>query len=253
MQGELKGVKAVITGASTGIGRAAALAMAREGADLIINYRESREEAERAVEEAKRYGASAYAVRADVTKPEDVKALAAEARRLLGSVNVLVNNAGGLHERRSVEESDEGYWDYLIRLNLTSAYLVTREFLPLLKEADGEKVIVNVSSIAAIYGGGTGAFAYASAKGGLVTFTRALAKDLAKYGIRVIAVLPGLIDTPFHTKAKTQDISGWAERQVMLRRVGRPEEVGEVIAFLASKRASYINATAIAVDGGWLA
>ncbi len=252
MNGELNGIKAVITGAATGIGRATAVVMAREGADVIVNYRESESEALKTVEIARSYGVKAYAIKADVTQFEDVRRLAEESKRLLGGVNALINNAGGLFARKSVEESDIKYWESLIRLNLTSAYIVTKEFIPIIKATEGEKSIINVASIAAIYGGGAGAFAYASAKGGLLTFTRAIAKDLGKYGIRAIAVLPGLIDTPYHVKAGTPDIKGWAERQVMLKRVGRPEEVGEVIAFLASRRASYINATGVVVDGGWL-
>ncbi|MFP3225169.1 MAG: SDR family oxidoreductase, partial [Nitrososphaeria archaeon] len=121
-----------------------------------------------------------------------------------------------------------------------------------LSSKNKDRSIINVSSIAAITGGGKGAAAYATAKGGLMTFTKSLAKELAQYGIRVISVMPGLIATPFHQKAKTEDIEAWANRQVLLKRVGKAEEVAEVIAFLASERASYINATEIFVDGGWI-
>ena len=175
------------------------------------------------------------------------------AKDKFGAIEILVNNAGDLLERRPLLESDLKYWRDHIDLNLTSAYIVTKSSLPLLIASNSnDKAIINVSSIAAITGGGKGAAAYATAKGGLKTFTKALAKEVSAYNIRVVSVMPGLILTPFHQKAKTEDVEGWAKRQVLLKRAGRAEEVAEVIAFLASERASYVNSTEVFVDGGWI-
>ncbi len=253
MEKELNGKKAIITGASTGIGAATAIAFAREGASIIINYNKSFEEAKKVQEKARSYGAEAYVFKADVTNEEEVKQLVEFAKDKFSSIEVLVNNAGDLLERKSLIEMDLDYWKKHIDLNLTSAYIVTKNSLPLfLNSKSRDKAIINISSIAAITGGGKGAAAYATAKGGLKTFTKALAKELSAYNIRVVSVMPGLIITPFHQKAKTEDIEGWASKQVLLKRAGNAEEVAEVITFLASTRASYVNSTEIFVDGGWI-
>ncbi|MGC9145730.1 MAG: SDR family NAD(P)-dependent oxidoreductase [Nitrososphaeria archaeon] len=253
MEKELYGKKALITGASTGIGAATALAFAREGASVIINYKKSVEEAKKVQEKVRNLGSEAFIFKADVTKEEEVKQLVDFTKDKFGSIEILVNNAGDLIERKPFIETDLNYWRAHIDLNLTSAYIVTKNSIPLLLSSKNrDRSIINVSSIAAITGGGKGASAYATAKGGLKTFTKSLAKELAQYGIRVISVMPGLIITPFHQKAKTEDIEGLANRQVLLKRAGKAEEVAEVIAFLASERASYINSTEIFVDGGWV-
>ncbi len=253
MNRELNGKKALITGASTGIGAATAIAFAREGASVIINYRSSEQKAREVMKKARELGAEAYVFKADVTNEAEIADLMKFIESTFGYLDVLVNNAGGLLERREITSSDLEYWRRHIDLNLTSVYLVTKNSLPLLlRSPSKERVIVNVSSIAAFTGGGRGAFAYASAKGGVKTLTRAMAKELAQHRIRVVAVMPGLIVTPFHEKAKTGDVEGWAEKQVLLKRAGSAEEVAEVIAFLASERASYVNSTEIYVDGGWM-
>jgi 3-oxoacyl-[acyl-carrier protein] reductase len=176
-----------------------------------------------------------------------METFAEEVKRTFGKIDALVVNAGGLPQRRNLEESDLEYWRQIVDLNLTSAYIATKLLVPLMDRG----AVVYVSSIAAYTGGGRGAFAYAVAKAGLLGLTRALAKELGPRGIRVNAVLPGLIDTPFHQKAQTGDIEGWARNMVYLRRVGRPEEVAEVIAFLVGEDASYINGAFIDVNGGW--
>ncbi|MGC8569089.1 MAG: SDR family NAD(P)-dependent oxidoreductase [Nitrososphaeria archaeon] len=253
MNRELDGKKALITGASTGIGASTAITFAREGASVIINYRSSEQEAREVMKKARELGAEAYVFKADVTNEAEIAELMKFVESTFGYLDVLVNNAGGLLERREIASSDLEYWRRHIDLNLTSVYLVTKNALPLLlRSPSNERVIVNVSSIAAFTGGGRGAFAYASAKGGVKTLTRAMAKELAQHKVRVVAVMPGLIVTPFHEKARTGDVEGWAEKQVLLKRAGSAQEVAEVIAFLASERASYVNSTEIYVDGGWL-
>lgn len=241
---------ALVTGASTGIGAATARAFARNGYSVVVNYLRSEDEARRVAEEVRGLGVDAMLVRADVTKWGEVERMVERVRDRFGRLDVLVNNVGGIPERRSLVESDLDYWRMMIDLNLTSCYIATRLSVPLMIESGGG-VVVNVSSIAAYTGGARGAFAYATAKAALIGFTRALSKELAPKGVRVVAVLPGLIDTPFHVKAKTGDIHSWASQVVHLGRVGRPEEVAEVIVFLASDKASYITGAAVDVNGGF--
>ncbi|MEM0278276.1 SDR family oxidoreductase [Pyrobaculum sp.] len=238
---------AIVTGGSTGIGAATVKALAKRGYDVAFTYLRSEKEAESVVKEASGYGVRILSARADASSWDQMRAFADEVRRVFGKVDALVANAGGLPQRRTLEESDLDYWKALIDLNLTSAYIATKLFVPMMERG----VVVYVSSVAAYTGGGRGAFAYAAAKAGLLGLTRALAKELGPRGVRVVAVLPGLIDTPFHNKANTGDIETWARNMVYMKRVGRPEEVAEVIAFLVSEGASYINGAFIDVNGGW--
>jgi 3-oxoacyl-[acyl-carrier protein] reductase len=238
---------AVVTGGSTGIGAAVVKALARRRYDVAFNYLRSAVEAEEVAREAASYGIKVISRRADAASWQDMEKFAEEVKRTFNKVDALVVNAGGLPERRSLVESDLDYWRRVVDLNLTSAYIATRLFVPLMERG----AVVYISSVAAYTGGGRGAFAYAAAKAGLLGLTRALAKELGPRGIRVNAVLPGLIDTPFHQKAQTGDIEAWAKNVVYLRRVGRPEEVAEVVAFLVGEGASYINGAFIDVNGGW--
>ncbi len=238
---------AVVTGGSTGIGAAVVKTLAKRGYDVAFTYLKSEREAEAVAKEAESHGVRILYRRADATSWEEMRAFADEVRRVFGKVDALVANAGGLPQRRTLDESDLDYWKTLIDLNLTSAYIATKLFVPMMEKG----VVVYVSSIATYTGGGRGAFAYAAAKAGLLGLTRALAKELGPRGIRVVAVLPGLINTPFHEKAQTGDIDAWARNMVYMRRVGKPEEVAEVIAFLVSDGASYINGAFIDVNGGW--
>lgn len=234
---------AVVTGGSTGIGAATVRALAKRGYRVAFTYLKSEREAQAVAAEAP--GSLAY--RADATSWEEMRQFAEEVRRKFGKIDALVSNAGGLPERRTLEESDLDYWRQIVDLNLTSAYIATRLFVPLMDRG----AVVYVSSVAANTGGGRGAFAYAAAKAGLLGLTRALAKELGRRGIRVAAVLPGLVDTPFHQKAKTGDIHQWAANTVYLQRAAKPEEIAEVVAFLVSDAASYITGAFIEVNGGW--
>jgi len=238
---------AVVTGGSTGIGAATVKALAKRGYSVAFTYLRNAQEAEKVVREASASGVKVVAYRADAASWIDMEAFAEGVKRTFGKIDALVVNAGGLPQRRTLEESDLDYWRQVIDLNLTSAYIATRLLLPLMERG----AVVYVSSVAAYTGGGRGAFAYAAAKAGLLGLVRALAKELGPRGIRVNAVLPGLIDTPFHQKAQTGDIEGWARNMVYLRRVGKPEEVAEVIAFLVGEGASYINGAFIDINGGW--
>ncbi len=247
---ELDGKVLFITGASSGIGSAAAKVAFREGALLALNYHEH-EGGIKELLEGRDGEARVFSIKGDVTRSDNVKAMVGSVIKKFGKIDVLINNAGGLPERRPFLQTDTEYWDKLLGINLRSAYIVTREILPGMVQRGGG-VIINISSIAAVAGGGMGASAYATAKGGLATFSRALAKEFGTKGIRAISVLPGLIDTPFHEKAGTKDLNEWVKRSVMLGRVGRAEEVGELISFLSSDRASYITGVSIQIDGGWV-
>jgi len=238
---------ALVTGASSGIGAATALALAKRGFDVVVNYRSNEDGAKRVVQQIESMGRRAVPYRADVTVWSEVEAMMSFVRQEFGGLDAVIANAGGLPQRRTLLESDLDYWRSIIDLNLTSAYITARLAVPVMRSGSA---LIFVSSVAARNGGGRGAFAYAAAKAGLLGLTRALSKELAPSGIRVIAVLPGLVDTPFHEKASTGDIHEWARQVTHLRRVGRPEEIGEVIAFLASE-ATYITGAFIEVDGGW--
>lgn len=247
MSKELNNKVALITGGSSGIGASAAKIMAREGAKIAMTYfrnEDGAKEVKRSIEDG---GGEIIKIKADLTDEKDIGEMASVIAQKFGKIDILVNNAGGFTERHSLLESDRDYWQGVIETNLFSVILVTRKIIPLINK---HGCIINVSSIAGINGGGKGAFAYATSKGGVNTFSKALAKDLANVPIRVVNLLPGLIDTPFHVKSKNIDINELEKAGILLKRPGKPEEVAEVISFLASDRASFINGTSIIVDGG---
>lgn len=193
-------------------------------------------------------GGRALVCRADVTDAAAVAELIAAARQEFGgSIDVLVNNAGGLVGRRTLADMDEAFFDTVLTLNLKSAYLVTRAALDAIPDGGA---VVNISSIAARDGGGPGAAAYAAAKGGLLSLTRAWAKELGPRNIRVNAVCPGLIGTRFHDLHTQPQARAGVAAGTPLRREGRPEEVAAAVAFLASPGSTFISGAALDVNGG---
>ncbi len=243
---------ALVTGASSGIGRATAEAMAREGARVGVNYLKNRAGAEQAVETIRKAGGQAEAFRADVTSSADVQAMVRAVRERWGRVDVLVNNAGDLIARRTLADMTEDYWDKIMALNLKSAFLCVKAVW---EEMAARKsgCIINVTSIAGRNGGGPGAAAYAAAKGGLLTYTKGLAKELALYGVRVNAVAPGVIQTPYHERYSPPELFQKYIASVPLGRAGTAEEVAEVMVFLASPAARYITGETVEVNGGmWM-
>ena len=247
MDKELKNKVALITGASSGIGKATAQVMSREGAKIVMTYFENDKGADEVEESIKNTGGDVIKIKVDVTNDQDIASMFSIVKRAFGKIDILVNNAGGFNERLSLFESERNYWQRIIDINLSSVILVSKILVPLMNE---NGCIINISSIAAINGGGKGAYAYATSKGGINTFSKALAKELSNIPIRVVSVLPGLIDTPFHVKSKNSDINKSAKSRILLKRPGNPQEVAEVISFLASERASFINGTSVIVDGG---
>jgi 3-oxoacyl-[acyl-carrier protein] reductase len=247
----IKGQVALVTGASSGIGRATVEALARQGVRVGVNYCKNQRGAEQAVEAIHKAGGEALAIYADVTRSNDVQALVAAARKQWGRIDILVNNAGDLLARRTLADMSEEYWDEIMALNLKSVFLCVQAVW---EEMAARKsgCIVNVSSIAGRNGGGPGAAAYAAAKGGMLTYTKALAKELAPHGIRVNGVAPGVIMTPYHERHSSADLMQKFVAGIPLGRAGTAEEVADVIAFLASPAARYITGETVEVNGGLL-
>ena len=189
----------LVTGASSGIGRATAAAMAREGARVGVDYCKNQAGAEQTAETIRKAGSEALVIRADVTRNADVISMVEAVRKEWGRIDILVNNAGDLLARRTLADMTEEYWDQIMALNLKSAFLCVRAVW---EEMAARKsgCIINVSSIAGRNGGGPGAAAYSAAKGALLTYTKSLAKELAPHGIRVNGVAPGVIATPYHER-----------------------------------------------------
>jgi 3-oxoacyl-[acyl-carrier protein] reductase len=243
----LSGRTALITGASSGIGAATAELFAGLGAKVAIGYNRNREGAEQL---AKRL-AGAAAIQADVGSSAETRKLVEATVNALGPVDILINNAGSLLERVPVLEISEELWDEVINLNLKSALICSQAVAPGMIERK-RGAIINIVSIAGRNGGGPGAGAYATAKGALITLTKALAKELAPHSVRVNAVSPGVIDTPFHEVFSTPEMMQNFVRTIPMNRVGTSQEVANVIAFLASDAASYIAGETIEVNGGQL-
>ncbi len=248
----LQGQVALITGASSGIGRAAAEAMAREGARVGVNYHKNQQGAGECVEKIRKAGGDALAIRADVTSGAEVAALFDAVRQRWGRVDILVNNAGDLLRRSMLADMTEEYWDQIMALNLKSVFLCVKQVW---EEMAARKsgCIINMSSIAGRNGGGPGAAAYAAAKGGLLTYTKSLAKELAPYNVRVNGIAPGVILTPYHERYSPPEVLKKFVAAIPLGRAGTSEEIAEVVVFLASPASSYITGETVEVNGGmWM-
>lgn len=242
----------LVTGASSGIGRATALAFAQAGARVGVNYCKNRAGGEETAEAIHRAGGEALALHADVTKAADIAKMVQAVRERWGRVDILVNNAGDLLARRQLADMTEEYWDQVMALNLKSVFLAVKAVW---EEMAARKsgCIVNVSSIAGRNGGGAGAAAYAAAKGGLLTYTKSLAKELAPYGVRVNGVAPGIISTPYHERYSPPDVFKKFVASIPLGRPGTSEETAQVIVFLASPAASFMTGETVEVNGGqWM-
>jgi 3-oxoacyl-[acyl-carrier protein] reductase len=247
----LKGQVALITGASSGIGRATAEVMAREGARVGVNYLKNRNGAEEAVEAIRKAGGEALAIRADVARRQEVGALVAAVRQQWGHIDILVNNAGDLIARRTLTEMTEEYWDQIMDLNVKSVFLCAQAVCEEMM-ARKSGCIINVTSIAARNGGGMGASAYAAAKGAVLTYTKGLAKELAPYGIRVNGIAPGVIATPYHERFSSPEMMAKFAGNTPLGRAGTSDEVADVILFLVSPAARFVQGETVEVNGGLL-
>lgn len=246
--GKLKGKLAVVTGGSRDIGRAIAVKLAKEGAKIIVNYHNSESGANETVAKIKALGQEAVAVKADVSKLDEIEHLRSKTVEAFGAkVDVLVNNAGGLFARKTLQEFDGDFYDLVMNVNFKSTVFVTQAFEPLMTKGAS---IINLSSQAARDGGGGGSALYSASKGAVSTFTRAMAKELGPKGIRVNALCPGLIATKFHDDFTKDEIRTKVAASTPLRKEGSASEVADLVAYLASDEASFITGNNIDINGG---
>ena len=241
---------AVITGATGGIGFEVAKRLGTDGFTVVLNGIND-EEGGKKVAELTAVGINAEYYGFDVTNEKKVVENMSQIGEKFGKIDVVINNAGGLGGRSRFEDMTTDFYRSVMALNLDSVFFVSRAAIPFLKKGD-HPTIINFTSNAAWNAGGPGAGIYGTSKAGVHAITRALAKDLAEYGIRVNAVSPGTIDTPFHKQIKStkpEVFASWA-KNILLGRLGQPEDVAGVVAFLASKDASFITAETIQIGGG---
>jgi 3-oxoacyl-[acyl-carrier protein] reductase len=248
---DLSNKVALVTGAGSGIGKATAIALAEAGAAVAINYHRNEAGAADAKQTIINAGGRAVTIQADVTKSTDVRRMIAETVAAFGPVDILVNNAGSLVERLRLVELTEERWDEVINLNLKSAFLCGQAVAASMIERKSG-VIINVASIAGRNGGALGSIHYSTAKGGMITMTKGMAKELAPHGVRVNAISPGVIDTPFHEQFSTPEAMKNFTNIIPLGRVGKSEEVARTILFLASEASSYLIGETIEINGGML-
>ena len=248
---DLAGAVALVTGASSGIGAATAELLAECGADVAITWNANRDGADATLAAIQKTGRRGVSIQVDLRSPEAAYELVRRAAEELGPIQVLVNNAGSLVARKRAAELTPALWDEVMNLNLKSALLCTQAVMASMKERRRGSII-NIASIAGRNGGGPGAVAYATAKGALITLTKGLAKELAPHGVRVNAVSPGVIDTPFHEVFSTPEMMQNFVKGIPLGRVGTSREVAHAIVFLASEASSYIVGETIEVNGGQL-
>ena len=244
----MKNKVAIVAGGARDIGRAVSEALAAQGAKVVVNYFNNAEDGEATVKAITDAGGEAVAVKGDMTKQADVENLVAEAVKAFGgSIDVLVNVVGGLVARKPLAEMDEEFFDYVMRLNVTSAFLTTKQVVPHMREGSA---IINFASLAGRDGGGPGASAYAASKGAVMTFTRAMAKELGPSGIRVNCVCPGMISTTFHDTFTKDEVRENVAAGTPLKREGNASEVADLVAYLASPASSFLTGTSVDINGG---
>ena len=243
----LKGRRAIVTGAGRGMGRSVAGALAERGARVAVNDLDG-EAAERTAALLRSAGAESAAIQADVTDAGGVGRMVDRVLKDFGGVDILVNNAGILRPTR-VQEISEAEWDLVIEVNLKGTFLCSQAVLPSMRRS-GWGRIINFSSTAGKNISTLGGAHYTAAKAGILGFTRHLAKEVAEYGITVNAVCPGLIDTEMIRSTASEERLRRYVEGFPIHRLGRPDEVAELVAFLASDRAAYITGASLDINGG---
>ncbi len=244
----LENKNAIVTGGSQGIGTAASLGLAREGANVCLTYRKHEAEAQAVAEQIREMGRKAVAVQCDIARFSDAEQVVNTAIESFGSLDILVNNAGMNWDGVCWKMSEE-QWDRVLEVNLKGYFNFVRHAAPLFKEQKSGKII-NVTSINGLRGK-FGQSNYSASKAGIIGYTKALAKELGGFNVNVNAVAPGLIDTAMLKESEARDkIIGMAMAEIVLKRVGEPEDLANVIVFLASEKARHITGEVIKVDGG---
>lgn len=246
---KLKDKVVLVTGGSHGLGKAICLLFAAEGAKVVVNYRRKPEVADQVVQEIKdTYGVEAMAACADIGKEEDVVAMYKQIDEQFGRIDILINNAAYCPTSQLVDMTEET-WNYTMQINLTGTFLCTRELVRRLLDRDQPGRIVNISSQAALRGSTTGHAPYDTSKGGLISFTIAMARELAEKNITVNCVSPGMMHTEMTHKVLTTNRQKYIDR-IPIRRIGTPEEVARVVVFVASDGGSYMTGATVDVSGG---
>ncbi len=246
----IKNKVAIVTGGSRDIGRAISEALAAQGAKVVVNYFNNAAEGEATVAAIQEAGGDAIAVKGDMTKQADVENLVAEARKAYGdTIDILVNNVGGLVARKTLAEMDEEFFEYVMKLNVTSTFLAAKAVASYMTRGGS---IINLASQAGRDGGGPGATAYASSKGAVMTFTRGLAKELGPSDIRVNCICPGMISTTFHDTFTKDEVRAKVAAGTPLRREGQASEVADLVTYLASPASSFITGASVDINGGLL-
>ncbi len=247
---DLAGKVVFISGASTGIGAAAARAFASRGAHVVVHYNSSKEEAEAVAAEVRAAGSKAVTIGADVRDTAAINAAVSKAVEQMGRIDVLINNAGALVKRAPLESVTDELFDEIININARSVVAFTRAVIPVMRGQGGGNII-NVTSVAARHGGGPGALIYAASKGFVSTITRGMAKELLADKIRVNAVAPGVIMTPFQERFTTPEQLEGFRKTIPMGRIGEPDECSGAFLYLASDQMSgYVTGQIIDVNGG---
>ena len=243
---------ALVTGASLGIGAATAVELARQGARVAVHYRSSREQAEAVAARIRELGSEAELFQADVSVAAEARALGPAVLERFGRIDTLVNNAGSLVERRLFQEIDDEFWRQVFDVNVSSVLWVSQPVVAHMKQRGGGGAIINLGSIAGHNGGGAGAMPYAMTKAAVTCMTKGMAKELIAHGIRVNAVNPGVILTPFHERFTNEERMNAMVSMIPQGRAGTPDEVAPMIAFLAGPGASHMVGESIEINGGML-
>ncbi|MGB3167206.1 MAG: SDR family oxidoreductase [Alteraurantiacibacter sp.] len=245
---KLTGKVALVTGGSRDIGRAVCVKLAEQGAKVAINWFNSENDADETLAAVEAAGGEGIKIHADLTKADDVDRMVSETIAHFGAdIHILVNVAGGLVARKTIDEMDEDFFNFLMQLNMTSVFLATKATVPHMPEGSA---IVNFASLAGRDGGGPGASAYATAKGAVMTWTRAMSKELGPKGIRVNALCPGMIATKFHDDFSKPEARKNVAAATDLKRQGTAEETAAVVAYLVSDEAAFLSGVNLDVNGG---
>ncbi len=249
---DFTGQVVLVTGAGSGIGAAVAEGFGRRGAHVVVHYGHNREGAEKVAGTVQEAGGQASVVSADLAQPAEAARLVDEVVSRHGRLDVLVNNAGDLLGRMPVSEMTDEQFTRIMDLNLTSVFAACRQAVPVMQR-QGSGAIVNLTSVAARTGGAGGSVAYATAKGAVSTFTRGLAKEVARTGIRVNAIAPGIIVTPFHERHTSDEQMTAMVSGIPMGRAGTPDECVGTVLFLADPAMSgYVTGQVIEINGGQL-